>query len=297
MVAPSVTWTVIAASQVAADAAILASLMDAMRKNEVHLEEWAIDSKTAAVDHRHDGIDSLQLGQTTETEVTLALGAGLQWVPLPGYYRWASANVLCFSQIQTSPGTWQGAGPLDNSIFSDGANMRANNTAGAAVNIWYEKMIPATTPSVPTYTYTLLASDQTLADRIVDEILMQAYQQNMILIEEVLGDGYVAAKDHNHNNVNSCLVGLDPSGTTGGSFAIAALTRWLPVAGWYVIVYITGTATLATRFYIWDGAAWRGMAVAASFYCSNFPGDNANFSLYNNHATGTFTIGYRYKFL
>lgn len=58
MAAPTYTWTTITGSQTDADSPLDTTLMDGIRKNLVHLEEWLGDSYTAAKDHDHDGANS-----------------------------------------------------------------------------------------------------------------------------------------------------------------------------------------------------------------------------------------------
>ncbi len=58
MAAPSEAWTVITAGQVDADSPINETLMGAIRKNLIHLEEWLGDGYTAVKDHDHDDVNS-----------------------------------------------------------------------------------------------------------------------------------------------------------------------------------------------------------------------------------------------
>ena len=64
MAAPTYTWTAIASTQTDADSPLDTTLMDAIRKNFVHLEEWLGDSYTAAKNHDHDGVNSAYTNQS-----------------------------------------------------------------------------------------------------------------------------------------------------------------------------------------------------------------------------------------
>ena len=70
--------------------------------------------------------------------------------------------------------------------------------------------------AVPTFSWNSITAEQTNADSIVDEVLMEAFRQNQIHIEEWLGDGYTAAKDHDHDGINSAL----PASNTVGDSAL-----------------------------------------------------------------------------
>lgn len=58
MSAPSKSFTVIADSAIDADSPLTEDLMEDLRDNDVHLEEWLGKNYTAAVDHDHDGVNS-----------------------------------------------------------------------------------------------------------------------------------------------------------------------------------------------------------------------------------------------
>lgn len=58
MVAPTYAWTVIALTAVDADSPLDETLMTALVKNQIHLEEWLGDGYTAAKDHDHDDTNS-----------------------------------------------------------------------------------------------------------------------------------------------------------------------------------------------------------------------------------------------
>lgn len=58
MAAPTYSWNAISSSQTDADSPINTTLMEGIRQNLVHLQEWMGISFTPAVDHDHDGINS-----------------------------------------------------------------------------------------------------------------------------------------------------------------------------------------------------------------------------------------------
>lgn len=62
--------------------------------------------------------------------------------------------------------------------------------------------------AAPTYSWNTINITQTDADSPLDTTLMEALRQNLIHLEEWLGDGYIAAKDHDHDGVNSKTVVL-----------------------------------------------------------------------------------------
>lgn len=58
MTAPSKSFTVIVDTRIDVDSPIDEALMEDLRDNDVHLEEWIGGSYIAAVDHDHDGLNS-----------------------------------------------------------------------------------------------------------------------------------------------------------------------------------------------------------------------------------------------
>jgi len=57
--------------------------------------------------------------------------------------------------------------------------------------------------TVPSKTWTAITDGTIDADSPLDETLMTALRDNLVHLEEWLGDGYTAAKDHDHDGVNS----------------------------------------------------------------------------------------------
>lgn len=58
MTAPSKSFTVIVDTRIDVDSPLDESLMEDLRDNDIHLEEWLGGSYVAAVDHDHDGVNS-----------------------------------------------------------------------------------------------------------------------------------------------------------------------------------------------------------------------------------------------
>lgn len=65
--------------------------------------------------------------------------------------------------------------------------------------------------AAPTYGWNTVNTTQTDADSPLDTTLMEAIRQNLVHIEEWLGDGYTAAKNHDHDGTNSKVTVLDIS--------------------------------------------------------------------------------------
>lgn len=73
--------------------------------------------------------------------------------------------------------------------------------------------------AAPTYSWNSITAGQTDADSPLDTTLMEGIRQNLIHLEEWLGDGFTAAVDHDHDGVNSKTVVL---GYEAGDFLIAS---------------------------------------------------------------------------
>lgn len=68
--------------------------------------------------------------------------------------------------------------------------------------------------TIPSKTWSIIADGQVDADSPLDTTLITAIRDNEIHLEEWLGDSYVAAKDHDHDGVNSSLIGENSIVTT-----------------------------------------------------------------------------------
>ncbi len=77
---------------------------------------------------------------------------------------------------------------------------------------------------VPTYAWNTIAATQTDADSPINEILMEGIRQNLIHLEEWLGDGYTSAKNHDHDDVNSKSVILADGAVVTAKLATANVT-------------------------------------------------------------------------
>lgn len=76
-----------------------------------------------------------------------------------------------------------------------------------------------------TYTWNTITASQTDGDSPLDETLMEGSRQNQVTLREWLGDGYTAAKDHDHDNVNSKTVVLG-AGTVTTSRLSSSTGSW-----------------------------------------------------------------------
>jgi hypothetical protein len=118
--------------------------------------------------------------------------------------------------------------------------------------------------AAPDFNWNTITATQTDADSVIDEILMEALRQNQIHLEQWLGDGYIAAKDHDHDEVNSKSVVLGSGVVTNDKInktysiyttqSIAALSSWVPSARVMSAVENTGDI----RFNIRVSGTWRG---------------------------------------
>ncbi len=102
--------------------------------------------------------------------------------------------------------------------------------------------------AAPSKSYTLIPDSSVDADSPLDTTLMVQIRDNLIHLEEWLGDGYTAAKNHSHNGVDSAGLGANSVSTsmivdanvtgakvsktlaTQGSQSIANGATWTPAA-------------------------------------------------------------------
>ena len=77
--------------------------------------------------------------------------------------------------------------------------------------------------TVPTKTWNTISDGQVDADSPLDETLLTAIRDNLVHLEEWLGDGYTAAKDHDHDGVNSKSVVLEAGVVTQTKIAASAV--------------------------------------------------------------------------
>jgi len=66
--------------------------------------------------------------------------------------------------------------------------------------------------AAPDKTFTVFADTAVDADSPLDTVLMTGLRDNDIHLEQWLGDSYTAAKDHNHDGVNSAIVSTPETG-------------------------------------------------------------------------------------
>ncbi|HHL40888.1 MAG TPA: hypothetical protein ENJ37_10315 [Deltaproteobacteria bacterium] len=98
MAAPTYPWNTISASQTDADSPLDTTLMEAIRQNLIHLEEWLGDSYTAAKDHDHDGANSKLVATIADGIVT---NAKLNGGPVSIYFPEVSINEAWSNWIDT----------------------------------------------------------------------------------------------------------------------------------------------------------------------------------------------------
>lgn len=72
------SWNTINASQCDADSPLDEVLMEAIRQNQIHLEEWLGQNYTAASDHDHSGVNSALVANLSIAEGKLATSAVAQ---------------------------------------------------------------------------------------------------------------------------------------------------------------------------------------------------------------------------
>lgn len=72
MPAPSKNFTVVADSAIDADSPLTADLMEDLRDNDIHLEEWLGKDYTAATNHDHDGTNSATVRGNPGTHIDSA---------------------------------------------------------------------------------------------------------------------------------------------------------------------------------------------------------------------------------
>jgi len=95
-----------------------------------------------------------------------------------------------------------------------------------------------------TYTWNTIASTQTDGDSPLDETLMEAIRQNLISLEEWLGDGFAQAKDHDHDGLNSKSVVLADGVVTNAKMADGAIGQ----AELKTAIGVVGGATSQAHF-------------------------------------------------
>ena len=77
----------------------------------------------------------------------------------------------------------------------------------------------------PSKSWVVISDSQVAANAPVDTILMTGLRDNLIHLEEWMGDGYTAAKDHDHDNVNSKSVTLPANSVDTAELVDGAVTQ------------------------------------------------------------------------
>jgi hypothetical protein len=147
----------------------------------------------------------------------------------------------------------------------------------------------------PSKNYTLIPDGSIDADSPLDVTLMTQIRDNLIHLEEWLGDGYTAAKDHDHDGVNSKKAVISKTIVSSGSQTLGTYTIWTPAVGIYNMVTSYGSSD-ATFFEIYVAGAWRrgqrlfGVDVFG-FHCgSGMYFDGTNMRFYNSSSDTPVTI-------
>lgn len=156
MVAPSKNFTVIPDSSVDADSPLTADLMEDIRDNDIHLEEWVGKNYTAAVDHDHDGVNSKSVSlatsfnwlTTTPTILSGGTASAFTDVSIASHTGGATATMAIVSVSLTV--TLYGASGVS-AAGSATVNMRRNgDTPVAAVTVGTAQCVVSSDGSVRT---------------------------------------------------------------------------------------------------------------------------------------------------
>ncbi|MBI5237706.1 MAG: hypothetical protein HY887_04715 [Deltaproteobacteria bacterium] len=136
----------------------------------------------------------------------------------------------------------------------------------------------------PSKNYTLIADTSIDADSPLDVILLTAIRDDLIHIEEWLGDSYTAAKNHNHDGVNSASATVADNAITTAKIANSAVTGaktskavastgsqtlgvgafWTPAAGIYQMVATSIATVDSGALELFIAGAWRTAAISVS---------------------------------
>lgn len=145
--------------------------------------------------------------------------------------------------------------------------------------------------TVPSKSWSVIADGQVDADSPLDTTLITALRDNLVHLEEWLGDGYTAAKDHNHDGVSSSLIAggaIDTTIQSTGSQNISSASSWTPAAGVYQMA--DADSSYPKRMEINDSGTWRvcGPTTTGAFGGVGYF-DGTNMRIYNAGA-GTATV-------
>lgn len=90
--------------------------------------------------------------------------------------------------------------------------------------------------TVPSKNFTNIPDGDIDADSPLTETLMTQIRDSLVHLEEWLGDGYSASKDHDHDGVNSKNIPAGAISTTvqsEGNQVLSGGATWTPTAGVY----------------------------------------------------------------
>lgn len=91
----------------------------------------------------------------------------------------------------------------------------------------------------PSKSWTNIPDTSIDADSPLDETLVTALRDDLVHLREWLGHGFTAEQAHNHDGVNSALIGVGPSYLRNGGFEN-------DLAGWTTTTYTGGTIAVGT---------------------------------------------------
>lgn len=94
MTAPAKNFTVIADTSIDADSPLDITLMQSLRDNDQHIEEWVGKDYTAHVNHDHDGVNSAQVaGQQITLFNEIGSTTSTSFVDIDSIYIYIPSNI------------------------------------------------------------------------------------------------------------------------------------------------------------------------------------------------------------
>lgn len=142
--------------------------------------------------------------------------------------------------------------------------------------------------AAPDFSWNDITAEQTNADSIIDEVLTEGFRQNLIHLEQWLGDSYTAAKDHNHDNVNSANVALGDRTVAGVKLITNDVSlEEIKKAITYTVSYGTINAGVTAYGTLGNGGAHR--FYIASLYFDSGTNARIEYSLVHRDIAGTRT--------
>jgi hypothetical protein len=147
--------------------------------------------------------------------------------------------------------------------------------------------------AAPSKNWNTITDSQVSGDRLLDTVLMTALRDNLVHIEEWVGNGYTAAQDHDHDGVNSKAVVIPdnsiaggkmrttaPTGGNVGSQAVGAGTSYSLSSGVYALM---GPSFLVFEIYSTATSSWQTSSVGLNG--GIFFADGSNMRVKNTDAS------------